>query len=105
MTGEAARVAWAPDRDAAPARIGGRFRRSEERARVARHLRGLRGRIARQHGRRLAERLGEAGPHGVQRLLNGVDRDAYAVRDELRPRGRAPGRARRRPDRRRNRLF
>ncbi|MGI8478136.1 MAG: IS701 family transposase [Thermomicrobiales bacterium] len=84
MTSEAEMVAWAPDLDAVQARIGGRFRRSEQRARAARYLRGLPDRVERKNGWQLAVHLGEAGPHGVQRLLNGADRDADAVRDDLR---------------------
>jgi SRSO17 transposase len=84
MTSEAEMVAWAPDLDAVQARIGGRFRRSDQRARVTRYPRGLLDRVERKNGWHLAEHLGEAGPHGVQRLLNEAGWDADAVRDDLR---------------------
>ena len=41
-------------------------------------------RVERKNGWQLAEHLGEAGPQGVQRLLNGAEWDADAVRDDLR---------------------
>ena len=66
------------------ARIGGRFRRSEQRERAKRYLAGLLERVERKNGWQLAEQLGEAGPQGVQRLLNGAMWDADAVRDDLR---------------------
>jgi len=66
------------------ARIAPRFRRSEARVRAQRYLVGLLGPVARKNGWQLAEHLGEAGPQGVQRLLNGADWDADAVRDDLR---------------------
>ena len=40
--------------------------------------------MARKNGWQLAEHLGERTPDGVQRLLNGADWDAEAVRDDLR---------------------
>jgi SRSO17 transposase len=40
--------------------------------------------VERKNGWQLAEHLGEAGPQGVQRLLNAADWDADAVRDDLR---------------------
>lgn len=45
---------------------------------------GVLDRVERENGWRLAEHLGEPGPHGVQRLLNEADWDADAVRDDLR---------------------
>jgi SRSO17 transposase len=66
------------------ARIAGRFRRSEVRERVRRYLAGLLERVERKNGWQLAEHLGEAGPQGVQRLLNAARWDADAVRDDLR---------------------
>src|SRR5215211_6613636 len=65
------------------ARIAGRFRRSEVRERVRRYLAGLLERVDRKNGWQLAEHLGEAGPQGVQRLLNAARWDADAVRDDL----------------------
>src|SRR5215210_4842172 len=66
------------------ARIAGRFRRSEVRERARRYLAGLLERVERKNGWQLAEHLSEAGPQGVQRLLNAARWDADAVRDDLR---------------------
>jgi SRSO17 transposase len=66
------------------ARIAGRFARPEVRARARRYLDGLLGRVERKNGWQLAEALGEAGPQGVQRLLNAATWDAEGVRDDLR---------------------
>ena len=65
-------------------RIAGRFRRSEVRERARRYLAGLLERVERKNGWQLAEHLGEAGPQGVQRLLNAARWDADGVRDDLR---------------------
>ena len=70
--------------DALRARIARRFRRAEVRARAGRYLQGLLGQVERKNGWQLPEQLGEAGPQGVQRLLNSADWDADAVRDDLR---------------------
>jgi SRSO17 transposase len=75
---------WRAGLEALHARIAGRFRRSEVRERVGRYLAGLLERVERKNGWQLAEHLGEAGPHGVQRLLNAARWDAGAVRDDLR---------------------
>jgi SRSO17 transposase len=66
------------------ARIAPHFRRREARERARRYLQGLLGRMERKNGWQLAEALGEAGPQGMQRLLNAADWDAEAVRDDLR---------------------
>ena len=66
------------------ARVAGRFARPEVRARARRYLDGLLGRVERKNGWQLAEALGEAGPQGVQRLLNAATWDAEGVRDDLR---------------------
>ncbi len=66
------------------ARIAQRFTRSEARERAQRYLAGLLARVERQNGWQLAEALGEAGPQGVQRLLNAASWDADGVRDDLR---------------------
>ncbi len=65
-------------------RIAHRFRRVEVRERVGRYLAGLLQRVERKNGWQLAEAIGEAGPQGVQRLLNAASWDADAVRDDLR---------------------
>ena len=64
--------------------MAGRFARPEVRARARRYLAGLLGRVERKNGWQLAEALGEAGPQGVQRLLNAATWDAEGVRDDLR---------------------
>src|SRR5229473_2801181 len=65
-------------------RIGTRFGRAEVRNRVGRYLRGLLASVERKNGWQMAEELGEANAHGVQRLLEEADWDEEAVRDELR---------------------
>ena len=70
--------------DALVARIAGRFRRREVRARVTRYLAGLLDRVERKNGWQLAEQVGERGPRGMQRVLSGSQWDADAVRDDLR---------------------
>jgi SRSO17 transposase len=82
---ERARIAgWAAGLDALHARIAGRFRRAEARARARQYLEGLLSPIKRKNGWQLAEQVGEHGPQGVQRLLNAAHWDADAVRDDLR---------------------
>ena len=66
------------------ARIAHRFARAEARERAGRYLAGLLERVERKNGWQLAEALGEAGPQGVQRLLNAAAWDADGVRDDLR---------------------
>jgi SRSO17 transposase len=75
---------WREGLDAVVARIAARFRRREVRLRVGRYLAGLLERVERKNGWQLAEQMGEAGPQGVQRLLNAAVWDADAVRDDLR---------------------
>jgi SRSO17 transposase len=75
---------WADGLAALQARIAGRFARPEVRERVRRYLAGLLGRVERKNGWQLAEAIGEAGPQGVQRLLNAATWDAEGVRDDLR---------------------
>jgi SRSO17 transposase len=53
-------------------------------ARVRRYSAGLRERVDRKNGWQVAEAIGEAGPHGIQRLLTPAVWDAEAVRDDLR---------------------
>jgi SRSO17 transposase len=77
-------TSWREGLDALHGRIACRFRRSEARARAKRYLAGLLDRVERKNGWQLAEHLGEAGPQGVQRLLNAADWDVDAVRDDLR---------------------
>src|SRR5438132_2584472 len=65
-------------------RIGSHFRRAEVRKRVGRYLQGLLAEVSRKNGWQMAEEMGEANAHGVQRLLEEADWDEEAVRDELR---------------------
>src|SRR5260370_17243632 len=75
---------WRTGLEALHARIAGRFRRAEARERAKRYLAGLLDRVERKNGWQLAEHLGESGPQGVQRLLNGAEWDVNAVRHDLR---------------------
>lgn len=65
-------------------RIGSHFGRAEVRNRVGRYLHGLLAVVERKNGWQMAEELGEANAHGVQRLLEEADWDEEAVRDEVR---------------------
>ncbi len=65
-------------------RIGSHLGRAEVRKRVGRYLQGLLAEVPRQNGWQMAEALGEANAHGVQRLLEEADWDEEAVRDEVR---------------------
>lgn len=65
-------------------RIGKYFRRAEARSRASRYLHGLLAPVERKNGWQMAEQLGEANAHGVQRLLEEADWDEQGVRDELR---------------------
>jgi SRSO17 transposase len=84
MTTHAEIAGWCEGLETLHARIAHRFRRAEARGRVKRYLAGLLDRVERKNGWQLAEHLGEAGPQGVQRLLNAADWDVDAVRDDLR---------------------
>jgi SRSO17 transposase len=65
-------------------RIGSHVRRAEVRTRVGRYLQGLLAEVPRKNGWQMAEQLGEANAHGVQRLLEEADWDEEGVRDEVR---------------------
>ena len=65
-------------------RIGSHFGRAEVRKRVGCYLQGLLAPVPRKNGWQMAEELGEANAHGVQRLLEEADWDEEAVRDQLR---------------------
>jgi SRSO17 transposase len=75
---------WSASLEGLHARIAHRFPRSEVRERVRRYLSGLLGRVERKNGWQLAEAIGDAGPQGVQRLLNNAKWNADPVRDDLR---------------------
>ncbi|MGW1997962.1 IS701 family transposase, partial [Embleya sp. NPDC001921] len=59
--------------------FAGRFGRVEPRRRMVSYLRGLLGESERENGWTLAEAAGEAGPQGIQRLLNHYRWDADAL--------------------------
>lgn len=63
--------------------IGSCFARCDLRRRATAYVRGLVGPVRRKNGWQLAEHLGDATPHGVQRLLDRARWDADALRDEL----------------------
>jgi hypothetical protein len=75
---------WSASLEVLHARIALRFARAELRERVRRYLSALLERVERKNGWQLAEAIGEAGPQGVQRLLNNAKWDADLVRDDLR---------------------
>jgi SRSO17 transposase len=70
--------------DRVHARIGGRFTRAEPRGRAREYMSGLVAGLERKNGWTLAERSGEVGPDGMQRLLRWADWDVDGVRDDLR---------------------
>ena len=63
--------------------IGVCFRRCDLRRRVSAYLRGLLGPVERKNGWQLAEYVGDATPHGIQRLLDRARWNADDVRDTL----------------------
>src|SRR6187455_980721 len=65
-------------------RIGGRFARSEPRARAREYVSGLVAGLERKNGWTLAEWAGEVSPDGMQRLLRRADWDVDGVRDDVR---------------------
>jgi SRSO17 transposase len=87
-TGSAVRheavLGWGQQLDEVARRIGGRFARSETRHRVRAYLVGLLGPVRRKNAWQLAERIGDADPHGVQYLMGRSEWDPDAVRDDLR---------------------
>jgi len=74
---------WASHFDQLIQRIGSCFGRCDLRRRAAAYVRGLLGPVQRKNGWQLAEYVGGATPHGLQRLLDRASWDADAVRDEL----------------------
>jgi hypothetical protein len=72
---------WRTGLDALHTRVAGRFRRREVRELVRRYLAGIFDRVGRNNGWQLAEHLGEAGSHGVQRLH--LCRNALEAADAL----------------------
>lgn len=74
----------AAELDSLSVRIAGRFTRSEPRGRARDYVTGLVAGLERKNGWTLAERAGEVGPDGMQRLLRRADWDIDGVRDDLR---------------------
>lgn len=77
-------LAWNQELTELHGRIAPRFTRSESRERAPDYLRGLLSEVKRKNGWQVVEALGEATSYGTQRLLNGSQWDADAVRDDLR---------------------
>ena len=75
---------WVARLDAVVGLIGGRFARSEPRARVGAYVRGLLAGLERKNGWTLAEHAGAVSPDGMQRLLRTADWDVDGVRDDVR---------------------
>lgn len=63
--------------------IGDCFKRRDLRHRASSYVRGLLGPVQRKNGWQLAEQLGDATPHGIQRLLDRASWNADEVRDTL----------------------
>lgn len=75
---------WSAGFEAFLGRFAGRFPRVESRRRMRWYVRGLLGEVELKNGWTLAEAAGDAGPEGMQRLLNFYAWDADGVRDDLR---------------------
>jgi hypothetical protein len=61
---------WSAGFTAFCTRFAHRFSRVESRRRMGAYVRGLLGEVERKNGWTLAEAAGDAGPEGMQRLLN-----------------------------------
>ena len=83
MTADDVAAAWPGRFEELVRRITPRFGRKDLRQRAAAYLRGLLGRVERKNSWQLAESLGNAIPHGLQRFLGRASWDADAVRDDL----------------------
>jgi SRSO17 transposase len=76
---------WSAGFEAFCGRFAARFARVEPRRQMVAYLRGLLGEVERKNGWTLAEAAGEAGPEGMQRLLNFYAwDDADGLRDDVR---------------------
>ncbi|AWK76104.1 hypothetical protein CBI38_31700 (plasmid) [Rhodococcus oxybenzonivorans] len=75
---------WSAGFTAFCARFAHRFSRVESRRRMAAYVRGLLGEVERKNGWTLAEAAGDAGPEGMQRLLNFYSWDCEGLRDDVR---------------------
>lgn len=74
---------WRRGFEALANRIGPCFFRRDLRRRAVGYVHGLLGSAQRKNSWQLAERIGDASPHGIQRLLDRARWDAEAVRDEV----------------------
>lgn len=74
---------WADRFDSLNERISPHFSRRELRGRAKAYLKGLLGPVQRKNSWQLAEHVGDATPHGLQRLLSRARWDAQALRDEV----------------------
>ena len=74
---------WSEGFEALADRVGPRFFRRDLRKRAVGYVRGLLGSVDRKNSWQLAEAIGDASPHGIQRLLDRSRWDADAVRDEV----------------------
>lgn len=75
---------WSAGFAAFTGRCAARFARVESRRQMVAYLRGLLGEVERKNGWTLAETAGEAGPEGMQRLLNFYAWDTDGMRDDVR---------------------
>jgi SRSO17 transposase len=84
MAGAEGVAAWTARFGELCRRLAPRFSRKDLRRRAEGYLRGLLGRVERKNAWQLAEAVGDATPHGIQRLMGRARWDADAVRDDLR---------------------
>ncbi|WP_435876000.1 IS701 family transposase [Saccharopolyspora shandongensis] len=77
-------LGWSAGFEAFIGRFAARFPRVESRRRMRCYVRGLLGEVERKNGWTLAEAAGDAGPEGMQRLLNFYAWDTEGVRDDVR---------------------
>lgn len=75
---------WSEDFAGFASGFAARFPRVESRRRMVSYLRGLLSEAERKNGWTLAEAAGDAGPQGMQRLLNFYAWDVEGVRDDVR---------------------
>ncbi|MGF0304582.1 IS701 family transposase [Rhodococcus rhodochrous] len=75
---------WSAGFTAFCSRFAHRFSRVESRRRMVAYVRGLLAEVERKNGWTLAEATGDAGPEGMQRLLNFYAWDGDGLRDDVR---------------------
>ncbi|MCT7294403.1 transposase, partial [Rhodococcus sp. PAE-6] len=75
---------WSAGFTAFCSRFAHRFSRVESRRRMVAYVRGLLAEVERKNGWTLAEAAGDAGPEGMQRLLNFYAWDCDGLRDDVR---------------------